>query len=43
MRFNKAKRKVLYLDHSNPQYQYKLGDVGMEHSPAEKDLTVLVE
>jgi len=26
-----------------PHYQYKLGDVGMEHSPAEKDLGILVD
>ena len=43
MRFNKAKCKVLQLDHSNPQYQYKPGDVGTEHSPAEKDLGILVD
>ena len=38
MTFNKSKCKVLHLSHGNPHYQYKLGDVRMEHSPAEKDL-----
>ena len=42
MRFNRSKCKVLHLDHGNPHYQYKLGDVRMEHSPAEKDLGVLM-
>jgi len=41
MRFNKAKCKVWHLGHCNPHYQYKLGGVRIEHSPAKRDVGVL--
>ena len=43
MRFNKSECKILPQSHSNPHYQYKLGDERIGHSPAEKNLGVLVD
>ena len=38
MSFNKTKCKIMHLNHSNLQYQYKLGDENIGHSPAKKNL-----
>ncbi|KFO92628.1 hypothetical protein N320_02390, partial [Buceros rhinoceros silvestris] len=43
MRLNKAKCKVLHLGQGNLQYHHRLGNDGIEGSPVEKVLGVLVE
>lgn len=42
MKFNKVKCKALPVGQGNYQYQYRMGDDGIESSPVEKDLRVLV-
>ena len=40
---NLMRCKDFHLGWGNPHYQYRLGDEGTEHIPAEKDLGVLVD
>lgn len=42
-RFHEAKCKVLPVVWGTPWYQHRLGDDGMERSPVEKDLGILVD
>jgi len=43
MRFNKARCKVLHIGQGNTLCQYRQEDEGLESSPAEKYLGVLVD
>jgi len=43
MRFNKAKCKIPAPGLGQRRYHYSLGNEGMESSPAQKDLRVLLD
>jgi len=43
MMFNKAKCRVLHLDHNNPMQHYRPEEEWMESCPAQKDLGMLVD
>jgi len=43
MRFSKCKPKVLHVSHGNLHCEYKMWDKRTEHSPAGRDLRVLVD
>jgi len=42
-KFNKARRKILHMGHSNPKHRYRLGREWIESSPEEKNLGVLAD
>ena len=43
LRFNAKKCKVMHLGRSNPEYEYKMGDVVLESVDDEKDLGVRID
>jgi len=43
IRSNKAECTVLHIGQSNPKHKYSLVDEGIQSSPAEKDLGLLVD
>ncbi|GAB0206519.1 cAMP-dependent protein kinase inhibitor alpha [Grus japonensis] len=43
MKFNKARCKVLHVSRCNPKHNYRLGEEGIESSPEEKALGVLID